>query len=388
MDLIDFCTTERQQKIIELHQQGLGYSKIAEELGLSSRWAARDTIRLVKGKAAIQGWSPDHDMTHTVPPGFTVKGVSTYYSEDGKPVGQWVKSAADKEAQFKAALEAFKAGFLDELDGLYKPIEAPQATLNEDRLSLYLIGDHHLNALCWSPETGGDDWDVNIAQDVLIKAVDKLVSASSESKVGALVNLGDFLHANSSDNKTGKGTPVDVDGRLGRTIRVLGNLFRILITRMLETHEEVWLINVRGNHDPDASLWLNEMMRLYFSDEPRVKVFDNFSKWIHFEWGKTLVVMHHGDRVKTQALYEAVTRDYAEQWGRTKHRYLYHGHIHHRTVTEMGGLHLESFGVLCPPDAYHSASGYGSARSMSCVILDKEYGEHSRFKVGIDEVKA
>jgi len=25
---------------------------------------------------------------------------------------------------------------------------------------------------------------------------------------------------------------------------------------------------------------------------------------------------------------------------------------------------------------------------MSCVILDKKYGEHSRFKVGIDEVKA
>jgi hypothetical protein len=129
------------------------------------------------------------------------------------------------------------------------------------------------------------------------------------------------------------------------------------------------------------------MMRLYFHNEPRVKVFDNFSKWIHFEWGKTLVVMHHGDRVKTQALYEAVTRDYAEEWGRTKHRYLYHGHIHHRTVTELGGLHLESFGVLCPPDSFHSASGYGSARSMSCVILDKNYGEHSRFKVGIDSLE-
>ena len=332
----------------------------------------------------MQGWSPSHDMTHTVPDVFKIRGVSTLYNEDGKPVSQWVKSMADKEAMLEAALEAFKAGFLEEIDGLYKPVQAPQEAKNEDRLSAYLIGDHHLNALCWSPETGGDDWDTNIAQDVLIKAVDKLVSAAGESEVGALINLGDFLHANSGDNKTAKGTPVDVDGRLGRTIRVVGNLFKVLITRMLETHKEVWLINVRGNHDPDASLWLNEMMRLYFAHEPRVKVFDNFSKWIHFEWGKTLVVMHHGDRVKTQALYEAVTRDYAEEWGRTTHRYLYHGHIHHRTVTEMGGLHLESFGVLCPPDAYHSASGYGSARSMSCVILDKKYGEHSRFKVGID----
>ena len=387
MSLLNYCTTERQTQIITLHLEGLGYQKIGDKLGVS-KWVARDIIKNIKRRAAMQGHSPDHDMVHTVPDGFLVKGVSTYYNDEGKPVGQWVKSASDKERQLEIALEAFKAGLLDEIDGLHRPVKAPEATKNEDRLSAYLIGDHHLNALCWSPETGGDDWDTNIAQDVLIKAVDKLVSAAGDAEVGALINLGDFLHANSGDNKTAKGTPVDVDGRLGRVIRVVGNLFKVLITRMLETHKEVWLINVRGNHDPDASLWLNEMMRLYFHNEPRVKVFDNFSKWIHFEWGQTLVVMHHGDRIKTQALYEAVTRDYAEEWGRSKYRYLYHGHIHHRTVTEMGGLHLESFGVLCPPDAYHSASGYGSARSMSCVILDKNYGEHSRFKVGIDEVKA
>jgi len=387
MSLLDYCTTERQTQIITLHLEGLGYQKIGDKLGVS-KWVARDIIKNIKRRAAMQGHSPDHDMVHTVPDGFAVKGVSTYYNDEGKPVGQWVKSASDKERQLEIALEAFKAGLLDEIDGLHRPVKAPEATKNEDRLSAYLIGDHHLNALCWSPETGGDDWDTNIAQDVLIKAVDKLVSAAGDAEVGALINLGDFLHANSGDNKTAKGTPVDVDGRLGRVIRVVGNLFKVLITRMLETHKEVWLINVRGNHDPDASLWLNEMMRLYFHNEPRVKVFDNFSKWIHFEWGQTLVVMHHGDRVTTQALYEAVTRDYPEEWGRSKYRYLYHGHIHHRTVTEMGGLHLESFGVLCPPDAYLSASGYGSARSMSCVILDKNYGEHSRFKVGIDEVKA
>ena len=383
MSLLQYCTTDRQRTIIEMHERGMGYTTIANELNCS-KWSVRDVVKLVQGRAELQGYSPQHDMRHTVPETFKVRGVSTYYNDEGKPVGQWVKSIADKEAMLEAALEAFKAGFLEQIDGLYKPIEAPQAAKNSDRLSCYLVGDHHLNALCWSPETGGDDWDTNIAQDVLIKAVDKLVSAAGESEVGALINLGDFLHANSSDNKTAKGTPVDVDGRLGRVIRVVGNLFRVLITRMLETHKEVWLINVRGNHDPDASLWLNEMMRLYFASEPRVKVFDNFSKWTHFEWGETLVVMHHGDRIKTQGLYEAVTRDYAEQWGRTKYRYLYHGHIHHRTVTELGGLHLESFGVLCPPDAYHSASGYGSARSMSCVILDKNYGEHSRFKVGIE----
>ena len=85
----------------------------------------------------------------------------------------------------------------------------------------------------------------------------------------------------------------------GKTIRAAGNLFQIIVTRMLQQYDEVWLINARGNHDPDASLWLNEMLRMYYDKEKRVKVFDNFNKFIHFEWGNNFVVTHHGDKIRT-----------------------------------------------------------------------------------------
>ncbi len=54
-------------------------------------------------------------MVHTVPDGFQVKGVSTYYNDEGKPVGQWVKSVPDKERQLDAG-EAFKADSLKTLN--------------------------------------------------------------------------------------------------------------------------------------------------------------------------------------------------------------------------------------------------------------------------------
>jgi metallophosphoesterase superfamily enzyme len=44
-------------------------------------------------------------------------------------------------------------------------------------------------------------------------------------------------------------------------------MYKRLVTRMLEAHSEVWVINVRGNHDPDASLWLNEMVKMYYEHE-------------------------------------------------------------------------------------------------------------------------
>jgi hypothetical protein len=41
----------------------------------------------VKRKAAIAGYSPEHDMTRTVPEPFVVRGTSTYYDKEGQPRG-------------------------------------------------------------------------------------------------------------------------------------------------------------------------------------------------------------------------------------------------------------------------------------------------------------
>ncbi len=74
MSLLKYCTTERQHQVITLHEDGLGYQKIGDKIGVS-KWVARDIIKNIKRKAAMQGHSPDHDMVHTVPDGFLVKGV-------------------------------------------------------------------------------------------------------------------------------------------------------------------------------------------------------------------------------------------------------------------------------------------------------------------------
>ena len=95
MSLLQFCKTERQKAIISRVENGVSQRVIAKELGLA-RSTVVSHLDTVKNYAAKQGYSPDHDYTHPVPDGFTVKGVSTLYT-DGKPVAQWVKSQSDKE---------------------------------------------------------------------------------------------------------------------------------------------------------------------------------------------------------------------------------------------------------------------------------------------------
>lgn len=383
--LLNFCESERQRQVVELRRDGLSVKEVALKIGIAER-NVQQACKRVKDNAARQGYSPEHDMIHTVPRGFSVKGVSTYYNDEGQPVGQWVKSQADTQALFEQALEDFKQGLVEDVKGKAKRVDKPTDSKDKNLAACYLIGDHHLGMRAWNKETGQDDYDIDISCRMLFNAVDTLTHASQHAHTGILVNLGDFFHANNIKNETGSGTPLDVDGRAGMVIEAAGRLYKRLITRMLESHKEVWIINVRGNHDPDAALWLNAMIKMYYENEKRVKVFDNYNKFINFTWGDNLVVMHHGDKINVQRIYETITRVLAKEWGESKHRFAWTGHIHHKQAHEIGGLQHESWNVLPPPDAWHAASGYGSSRSMTAVLLHKTFGEHSRFKVGAEEL--
>ena len=83
-----------------------------------------------------------------------------------------------------------------------------------------------------------DDWDIKIATEVLINATARLANRVGNAETGVLLNVGDFFHADSSFNTTTKGTPVDVDTRIGKTFKLAGRLFQILISKMLETHKK------------------------------------------------------------------------------------------------------------------------------------------------------
>ena len=382
---LPFCQSERQAQIISLRAQGMTAEKAAEVMGINKRNAIAMCSR-VKAVAAKQGYSPEHDMVHTVPDNFSVSGTSTLY-KDGEPIMQWVKSKNDAIAMFEQALESFKEGLIEDVHGKARPVQKPTEDKDPNLLASYLIGDHHLGMVAWTPETGDDNYDIDISTKLLFNAVDTLTSMSSHAHTGILLNLGDMMHANNLKNQTGSQThTLDVDGRMGKAIRAVGQMYKRLITRMLEAHNEVWVINVRGNHDPDSSLWLNEMVKMYYENEPRVHVFDNYNKFLHFRWGYNLVALHHREKINVQRLYEKITSSLAKEWGESKYRFAWTGHIHHKQAHEIGGLHHESWNVLPPTDSYHSEHLYGSSRSMTTVLLHKEFGEHSRFKVGIDQL--
>ena len=75
--------TGRQAELIDAVEKHGSARAAAAALGLHHSYIGK-AMKAVRAKAALAGHSPQHDMTHTVPDGFTVRGVSTYYDKEGQ----------------------------------------------------------------------------------------------------------------------------------------------------------------------------------------------------------------------------------------------------------------------------------------------------------------
>ena len=379
--LKEFATTDRHHQVLDAVIELGSANKASKKLKCGRRGIDVMLKRLEK-RAASKGVSPHRDLIHQTEEGFDAKRISTAYKEDGTVALQWVIQEPQKR-DMKAKIEAMMDGMTDDLKGFMKPTKEPK-TVNSDYLAMYMIGDHHFGMLADSEtKMDSDDWDIKIATQILIDSTSSLSNRVGNAEVGVLLNVGDFFHAYSSFNTTTKGTPVDVDSRISRTFKLAGMLFKVLISKMLETHKQVVVINVRGNHDHDMACHLSSCLELLYDQEPRVNVLPNYSKFIHYQWHNNLFVFHHGDRIKHEQILQAVIKNLDNEWSQSKNRYCHLGHIHHHTAREVGSMHFEHWGSLTATDQWHSDSGYGAERSMTAVVYHKNSGEDSRVKIKV-----
>ena len=380
--LLEFAKSDRQKEVCNAVIKNGSNAKAAYALGVNRRTIDK-TMQRIERFAASKAVAPHKSVDRETMEGFDAKRVSTAYKEDGSIALQWVIQEPQKR-NMKEKIDALMEGMTDDLTGFKFPVTQP-ATLDDDYLAMYMIGDHHFGMLADSEtKIDDDDWDVKIATQILIDATDRLANRVGDAEVGVLLNVGDFFHADSSANTTTKGTPVDVDTRIGKTFKLAGRLFQVLIDKMLEVHSEVVVINVRGNHDSDMACHLSSCLELLYSEEPRVNVLPNYSKFIHYQWHNNLFVFHHGDRMKHEQILQAVIKNLDDEWSQSKNRYCHLGHIHHHTAREVGSMHFEHWGSLTATDQWHSDSGYGAERSMTAVVYHKQHGEDSRVKIKVE----
>jgi hypothetical protein len=370
--------TPRQLEILEALEKHGSHGKAAKALGCDKSLVG-NVVRALKYKAAKQGYSPEHDMTKTVPDGFVVKGVSTYYDEEGKPRGQWVKSSADDQAR-EAAIRAAYEAMAQELPKL-GPVVPNPGTYAANLATVYTLTDSHVGMLAWHKE-GGADWDLSIAEGVLTGCFQRMVESSPKSAVGVVNQLGDFLHFDSLSAVTPtSGHLLDADGRFYKVVETAVRILRRVVDLALSRHEKVVVLMAEGNHDLASSVWLRVMFKALYENEPRVEVIDTPLPYYVYQHGKTMLAFHHGHLKKNDQLPILFASQFPKIWGETEKRYAHTGHRHHVEEKEHSGITVVQHPTLAARDAYAARGGWIADRQVRAITYHAQYGEVGRVTV-------
>lgn len=370
--------TVRQLEYLEAIEKHGSQRKAAVALGVS-KTAVDDSIKALKKKAALQGYSPEHQMTRTVPDGFKVKGVSTFYDLEGNPRGQWVKSSADEDRRQELIRAAYEA-MAQELPRL-PHVQMPE-DVSKNLATLYTLTDSHVGMLAWAKE-GGADWDLSIAEATLVGCFAQMVNASPASRVGFVNQLGDFLHY---DSAVAPVTPLhghvlDSDGRFSKMVSTAVRILRRVIDLALAKHEKVVVLMAEGNHDMASSVWLRVMFRALYENEPRVQVIDSELPYYVHQHGKTMLAFHHGHLKKNDQLPILFAAQFPKVWGETTKRYAHCGHRHHVEEKEHSGITVIQHATLAARDAYAARGGWIAERQVTAITYHSEYGQVARVTV-------
>lgn len=348
-------------------------SRAAEVLGIHRRTAERKLER-----AAMRGHSPQHDMTHLVPEGYRVRGVSTLYDGDGKPRMQWVKSQIDPDAM-RAIIDAAVAGLSEEIPREPARI-APRGT-RHDLLNQYTITDYHLGMLAWGEETGAD-WDLAIAENMLVRWFEQAITLAPAAHYAVFAQLGDFLHWDGMEAVTPlHKNLLDADTRFQKLVRVAIRVIRRVIGMLLEKHAVVYVLMAEGNHDPASSIWLRELLHAMYEHEPRVIVELSPDPYYCIEHGDVALFYHHGHKRKVTNIDAVFAAKFRDVFGRTKFAYAHMGHLHSVDVKETPLMLIEQHRTLAASDAYASRGGWMSGRDAQVITYHKQFGEVGRVRV-------
>jgi hypothetical protein len=318
-------------------------------------------------------------MHRTVPDGFLVKGVSTYYDEEGKPRGQWVKSAVDRDRMEAIMREAYAAmaETLPRVKAAPGPMKTDAALCN-----LYTFTDMHVGMLAWGKETGGGDWDLKIAEQTVTAAFAHMVDAAPKAEVGFIAQLGDWMHSDGS-NGLQPVTPLhhnvlDQDGRYSKIVAASIRILRRIVDFALERHNRVVVLMAEGNHDLSSSVWLRAMFRALYENEPRVTVIDSEMPYYVYQHGQTMLAFHHGHLKKKDDLPILFASQFPKVWGNTTKRYAHTGHMHHVDEKEHSGITVIQHPTLSARDAYAARGGWISERAATVITYHERFGQVAR----------
>lgn len=374
----DNFTVPATQRYLEAVRTHGGVVAAAQSLDLAHSTVSQGLSRLARARARV-------DPTlhaRSAPESYQLRGVSTLLDANGNVKQTWVKTQQDNDRRLELLREAL-AEVVENHRGKLDPLPDPGHG-DEDLWAVYPWADAHIGLYAWAPETREDNWDVKIAVKRYRSMTGRLIAMAPPAATGVLLNLGDFFHADGVRSETTNGTPQDTDGRWYKIAKAGVGLTRWAIDQMLSKHRRVKVVVKPGNHDESVLTMLLVCLAALYEREPRVEVVEDPAKVTVLEHGQNLIAAAHGDKrlSKLEDLPGVIAARWPEEWGRTRHRLAYTGHLHDDRVIPDPGMPVEILRTATP-DGSWAALKFVGQRDLKCDVWHARDGRVARIIQGL-----
>jgi hypothetical protein len=256
-----------------------------------------------------------------------------------------------------------------------KPIDAEfkLKTLPDDTEKYALeidFADVHVGSLSWHGEVGAD-YDYKIAFAKMKSIVERAKAILMREPIEKLYIcfIGDFLHIDTEQGTTTKGTKVDYDTRPKKIVSKALEMLQYIIENLAMVDTEV--IWIEGNHSRLVEYTLFQSLPLIYDHAKHIK-FDVCPKMRKvFTYGDNLIGLHHGDMNK-EMMFGWLQMEHRELWGKAKYAETHSGHIHQEKVQEKYGIINRTNPTPKGTDLYEYQNGWSSNKTLIAYLWSKK----------------
>jgi hypothetical protein len=309
-----------------------------------------------------------------------IKRVSKWQAQDGK----WLQSIAYESNSSTNEVAEVKKAIIKTINEYEIPKFEPKYGSFNNTCAVINLYDAHLSKYSHTNDTG-EDSNTDEAIDKFRKAFDELLTTASAFKPELIVIPfgNDYLHENSANNTTKKGTPLDVSGNHYENFHKGLMLIRECVDKASQV-AKVFVPTVIGNHDTCPTIYMSTALTEIYKDNNNITIDNRRVSRKYLRFGKSFLGFTHGDNIKMEQLPLLMAIEGGVDFAETNERLILTGHIHHLVTKEFPGVTVRSLRSAGGVDTWHHQNGFiGTKRSANVMIFEGEEGLKAEFSVNI-----
>ena len=221
--------------------------------------------------------------------------------------------------------------------------------------------DIHIGKLADSFETG-ETYNNQIAVKRVKEGVQGILNKAQGFPIDKILFIGgnDILHIDTPKQTTTSGTNQDTSGMWYSNFLIAKQLYVDVLIQLIAVADVHFTFNP-SNHDYQSGFFLADVIQTYFQNNKNITFDCSIAHRKGYRYGNNLIGTTHGDGAKQADLPLLMAQEFPIEWSKTKHRYVYTHHVHHKSSKDYAGVTVESLRSPSATDSWHHRKGFQHA---------------------------